>query len=348
MKKKSRTSSKILFFILLSVTISLSTGAEDYFYRVQSGAGEPAHISGNTIDSVKAEANSLNFYSESLPAHTQALSGARVTFTTGNLNVMTFNVRGKSGEDGQSLKWNERQLKIKQMLLDEGVDIVGTQETELDQQTWLEENLTGYATAKGVRNNNDATPKGEYNSIFYRTDRFTLLSPGGTFWLSDTPEELSKVPESSATRIATWVKLEDKITGEQIFAINTHIDHTNATAQDKQVRILMQQIQLRHDGAKVVLTGDFNMRPENANIVYISDPSHAFHLLHARDIAVRRTGLTYSYHGCGATPLQERYLADYVFVGDGTEVSQYSVMPEKLDDVYLSDHAPVFAKITFK
>jgi endonuclease/exonuclease/phosphatase family metal-dependent hydrolase len=108
----------------------------------------------------------------------------------------------------------------------------------------------------------------------------------------------------------------------------------------------MQQVQLRHDDAKIVLTGDFNMRPENANIGYIIDPEQPFHLSHARDIAQVRTGLSYSYHGWHDTTLPERYLADYVFVSDQVRVSLYSVMPEKLDDVYLSDHAPVLAKIT--
>ncbi|MDR2087522.1 MAG: endonuclease/exonuclease/phosphatase family protein [Dysgonamonadaceae bacterium] len=343
MAKKNRVSSRILLFILLSVTVSLSTRAEDYFYRVQSGVGEPIHISGNTIDSVKAETNSLNFYEANIPAHTQALSGARITFTTGNLNVMTFNIRVKSGQNADPIDWNTRRTKITKLILNEEVDIIGTQETEPDQQSYLKDNLPGYATVGVGRKGGNS---GEYNSIFYRTSRFILLS-SGTFWLSDTPDVPgSKFPESGYIRIATWAKLEDKITGRQIFAINTHIDHTSATAQDKQVRVLMQQIQALHGGLPVVLTGDFNMRPENANIHYISDSSQSFHLLHTRDIAVQRTGLTYSYHGYGATPLNERYLADYIFVDDRIKVLLYSVMPEKLDDVYLSDHAPVFTKIT--
>ncbi|MDR2086611.1 MAG: endonuclease/exonuclease/phosphatase family protein [Dysgonamonadaceae bacterium] len=341
MKKKNYSAVRICFILLSLVGGSLSLSAEDYY--IYSGGSETAIIAGNTIDSVKAEAGSLKFYKGSSVVHTQPLPGSRILFTPANLNVMTLNVRVKSGQGDDPVNWNTRREKIIKLIRDEAIDILGTQETEPDQQNDLKTRLTEYATV-GVGNGGSSN---EHNSIFYRADRFTLID-SGTFWLSETPGTPgSKFPEPSYVRIATWAKLQDKTTERQLFAINTHLDIPGRdVAQEKQVKVLMEQIQALHGDLPVVLTGDFNMRPDNGNIGYILAPERTPHFVHARDAAQLCGSLTYSYHGYDKTPLQDRYLADYIFTGGPVRTEYYSVLPKTLDNVFLSDHAPVFAKIT--
>jgi endonuclease/exonuclease/phosphatase family metal-dependent hydrolase len=206
----------------------------------------------------------------------------------------------------------------------------------------LKSNLPGY---QGIGVTNSAgSDNGESNSIFFKQVRFELLE-SGKFWLSETPDVPgSKSWDSGYIRMAVWVKLKDKITGKQYFVIDTHIDHIGMTAQQKQVEVLLQKIEELRGGLPVILTGDFNMRPENANISVINNSF----LTHTRDIATTKTGLSYSYHGYSNTPSDECYLADYIFVSDYFTVDQYSVLPEKLDNTYLSDHAPVVARIRVK
>jgi endonuclease/exonuclease/phosphatase family metal-dependent hydrolase len=144
--------------------------------------------------------------------------------------------------------------------------------------------------------------------------------------------------------MAVWARLRDKITGKQYFVIDTHIDHIGKTAQQKQVEVLLQKIEDLRGDLPVIMTGDFNMRPENANIGVINNSF----LTHTRDIATTKTGLSYSYHGYSNTPSDECYLADYISVSDDFSVDQHSVLPEKLDDTFVSDHAPVLSKIRVK
>jgi endonuclease/exonuclease/phosphatase family metal-dependent hydrolase len=260
---------------------------------------------------------------------------------TYTIKTMTFNIRVISGQNDDPIRWDDgRNVLVKRTIMENEIDIVGTQENELRQQTYLIANLTGYQ-GLGVTNNTGGN-NGESNSIFFRTARFTLIK-SGKFWLSETPNVAgSKSWDSGYIRMAIWVILEDKTTGRRLFFINTHIDHLGiVTAQRRQVEVLLQKIEELREGLPVILTGDFNMWPNNSNIAVINNSF----LVHTRDVAQTTTGLSYSFHGWNNTPLNERYLADYIFAGDGVNVYLHSVMPEKLDGNYVSDHAPVVAII---
>jgi endonuclease/exonuclease/phosphatase family metal-dependent hydrolase len=253
------------------------------------------------------------------------------------LNVMTFNIRVASGQHEDPIRWDGgRSTLVKRVIIERGTDIVGTQECEQMQQTYLQNNLIGYQVV------GEASGSGT-NSIFFKQVRFEMLE-SGKFWLSETPDKPgSKSWDSGYIRMAVWLKLRDKFTGKQYFVINTHIDHIGVMAQQKQVEVLLQKIEELRAGLPVILTGDFNMRPENANIGVITNS-----FSHTRDVAQTKEGLDYSYHGYSVTPSNERYLADYIFVSNDFNVDYYSVLPEKLDGNFVSDHAPVLAKLKTK
>jgi endonuclease/exonuclease/phosphatase family metal-dependent hydrolase len=258
------------------------------------------------------------------------------------LNVMTFNIRVASGGDGTN-NWAYRRTVVTKIIIESDIDIVGTQETEPSQQNYLTTNLPTYRSV-GVGRENGKTG-GEYNSIFFKKVRFDILADG-TFWLSETPDKPgSKSWGSGYVRIATWAKLKDKATDKELFVINTHIDHISKDAQVKQVEILLQKITELHGDLPVILTGDFNMSPDNDNIIAITNSS----LSHTRDVAESKSGKDYTYHGFSETPTAGHYFADYIFTdSDNIRVLHHSVLPEKLDGVYLSDHVPVTAKIEIK
>jgi endonuclease/exonuclease/phosphatase family metal-dependent hydrolase len=252
------------------------------------------------------------------------------------LNVMTFNIRVISGQHEDPIRWDGgRNTLVKRVIIERETDIVGTQECELVQQIYLKANLIGYHVI-----GDESTSA---NSIFFKQVRFEMLE-SGKFWLSETPDNPgSKSWDSGYIRMALWVKLRDKVTGKQYFVINTHIDHLGVMAQQKQVEVLLQKIGELSAGLPVILTGDFNMRPGNANIGAITNS-----FSHTRDVAQTKEGLDYSYHGYSATQTDGCYLADYIFVSDDFNVDYYSVLPEKLDGNYVSDHAPVLAKLKIK
>lgn len=259
-----------------------------------------------------------------------------------SLNVMTYNVRYDNSGDGVN-RWSNRKDAAAQIILDEDVDIVGMQEVLNNQLSDLKARLTGYSSI-GVGRNGGAG--GEYCPIFYKADRFTAIS-SGTFWLSETPDVVgSKGWDGAHPRIATWAVLEDKANPSRLLFVNTHIDHQGATAQQEGVKLIMSRIGAMNPNAlPVALTGDFNMTPANANILYITNPSTPNRLLHAKTLAQATAGPQGTAHDFGAIPESQRSFIDYIFVSEQTEVISHAVLPDKLGDIYLSDHAPVVAKI---
>ncbi len=62
----------------------------------------------------------------------------------------------------------------------------------------------------GRRNGEQA---GEFTPIFYRRDRFELLTHD-TFWLSEHPEEPGSMGwDAACPRTVTWAKFRDRLTG---------------------------------------------------------------------------------------------------------------------------------------
>jgi endonuclease/exonuclease/phosphatase family metal-dependent hydrolase len=258
------------------------------------------------------------------------------------LNVMTYNVRYDTESDGEN-KWGNRKDVAAQIILNEEIDIVGMQEVLNNQLNDIVARLPGY-TSIGVGRNGGTS--GEYNPIFYKNTRFSLIS-SGTFWLSETPDIVgSKGWDGAHPRIATWAVLKDAANQSHLLAVNTHLDHQGTQARQEGVRLLLSRIgTLKQDTLPVVLTGDFNMEPTNANILYITNPSTPNHVLHTKTLAQTATGAAGTVHSFGATPEPQRTFIDYIFVSEQTEVILHAVLPEKLNNIYLSDHAPVMAKI---
>jgi endonuclease/exonuclease/phosphatase family metal-dependent hydrolase len=259
-----------------------------------------------------------------------------------SLNVMTYNIRYDNEGDGVN-RWSNRKDVAAQIILNEDIDIVGMQEVLNNQLNDLKARLTGYNSI-GVGRNGGTN--GEYSPIFYKTDRFTVIS-SGTFWLSETPDVVgSKGWDGAHPRIATWAVLEDRANQSRLLVVNTHIDHQGSTAQQEGVKLIMSRIgTMRQNTLPVLLTGDFNMTPTNANIVYITNPSTPNHLLHTKTLARVTSGPEGTVHSFGATPEPQRNFIDYIFVSEQTEVLSHSVLPDILNNIYLSDHAPVVAKI---
>lgn len=257
------------------------------------------------------------------------------------LNVMTFNMRYDNPEDGDN-NWRFRRERVAEVIKAQDVDILGTQELLSNQFDDLSGLLTGYEGVGVGRL--DGAESGEYCAIFFKKDRFTLLD-SGTFWLSETPEVVGSLGwDGACERIATWVVLRDK-NGQELFFIDTHLDHVGQVARDEGVSLLMQRIETLRGGRPVILTGDFNSEPGSSVVAHVQKDGV---LRDSKAIAAQKAGPDWSFSDFGQIPEAERPLLDYIFVSGQIEAARYEVLPDTLDGGYVSDHAPVMAvlKIT--
>lgn len=256
------------------------------------------------------------------------------------LTVMTLNMRYDNPEDGAN-NWRFRRERIAGLIRSEAVDLLGTQEVLANQFDDLQALLPGYR-AVGV-GREDGARAGEFNAVFFRSDRFELLD-SGVFWLSENPETPgSKGWDGACERLATWTVLRDKSGGELLF-INTHLDHIGEQARREGVALLLRRIETLRAGRPVILTGDFNAEPSSPVVARVVADSA---LRSAWDTAPIRSGSAWSFSDFGQLPEKERPLIDYVFYGGGLEVVSCSILPDTLGGGYLSDHASVEARLKY-
>lgn len=280
-----------------------------------------------------------------------AIAPENLTTKTGpgglNIKAMTFNVRVYSPEDGSN-NWPNRKNVVAQVIVNEAVDVVGIQEMSwtlwvIDQFRDLRQLLDADYGSYG-HGRDEGWISDENIAIFYKKSRFTLIN-SGVFWLSPTPDVVSIGWDAAYRRIAVWVILEDKASGQRFFAINTHLDNAGATARLESAELILNKIGSLSGGLPVVLMGDFNDVPSSPPVQYLVNTTTPNYLLHTKAAAVTQTGPNWTFHGFGTVPPDQRVFIDYIFVNQQSSVISHNVLPEKLDDIYLSDHCPVTAEI---
>ncbi len=253
--------------------------------------------------------------------------------TISEITAMSFNIRN-SGGDTDEHKWDNRKAACLSMINEIRPALIGMQEVRPDQKTYFENNLKDYIMIGLARDGKGASS--EYSSICFRSDIFTMKS-NGTFWLSETPDLMSKGWDGACYRICTWAKFSIRSSGKEIFFFNTHLDHKGKEARKQGLLLIQEKIKkIAGDNAFVILTGDFNMKPGNDNIT-----SFATYMNSLRDqFAGGKYYNAPTYNNWGASCS----IIDYIWSLNANSTS-YEVINGMYDGVsYISDHYPIMGK----
>ena len=260
------------------------------------------------------------------------------------LNLMTFNIRYDNPADSAN-NWKYRKAFATEMIRNNDVDVLGTQEVLFSQLNDIRVLLPEYAY-EGV-GRKDGKTEGEFSAVFYKKAKFELLK-SGTFWLSENPTYVGvKGWDAAIERIVTWVLLKEKSTGKEFAFINTHFDHIGQVARRESAKLLLSKADEIAKDLPVIVTGDFNATPDSEVIRIITDVNSSNHLTDSRSLAPSILGPAWTFHGFGKVPMETRSVIDYIFVKNGVSVSQLSVISEMSGSTYLSDHNPVLIKASF-
>lgn len=258
------------------------------------------------------------------------------------LKIGTYNIKNSGPLYSDPLdSWDNRKASIKEIILDQNWDIFGLQEVKEDQLMELK-TLSNYNYVGEVR---DLTIEGEYNPVFYREDLFVCLDYG-TFWLSDTPEEMSHAHswDAACPRIATWVKLENKNTKEQVFFISTHLDHESEKARRKGAQLILDFIKQNNE-ENIVLVGDFNGN-QTENFYHILTK----YLKNTIENSQKHIGPVVTSTGvdfCQNPDWSKMITIDHIFVSSNAKILKTEVVNKKVNQRYPSDHFPVSSEITW-
>ena len=118
----------------------------------------------------------------------------------------------------------------------------------------------------------DKSNNNEYSAILYKKDKLELIETD-TYWLSDTPDKISKFESTEYYRIMTYAVFERKSDGERFIHVNTHLA-TDKTSRHKQIDVLLEiadSIVERYENVPIYFTGDFNMTSSDAGYEKMTD-----------------------------------------------------------------------------
>lgn len=271
-----------------------------------------------------------------------------------DLRLMSFNVRYENNEDLGSRSWRQRVIGAVRMIRREKPDIIGVQETLHGQAADLWASLPGYEFFGVGRD--DGRRAGEYSGIFYQRDRFKPdPTDGGTFWLSDTPEQPgSRTWGNEIPRVATWLRLVDLATGRGFYIFNTHWDHQNQPSRERAALLIAERIDARkHADEPVALIGDFNSIESNPGRIYLTGQRVSV----AGSEQAWIHGLLDTYQALHPTEKNRRTLhfwsnsreglvkVDHIMVSRGAKIEQSEIV--STDQPMVSDHFPVTARVLF-
>ena len=250
-----------------------------------------------------------------------------------SIKVMSANVRTWSPTDVGKKSWFYRaDLIVKNIALVQP-DIIGFQEVTRMHYKYLTRALRGYDNVQKYRDNSKLS---EGCPVFYNKDRFVLRNKG-SFWLSKTPDKMSKDWGSACYRICSYVILADKSTGKELVVFNTHLDHVSDEARINGIKVVLDKIKQFGELPSIIM-GDFNADESSSTYKAATDM-----FLDAKyQTANTQKGCTYQGFG----KQLERENIDYFMISKtGIKVNDYKIIDKTYDGVYPSDHFSIATEI---
>ncbi len=263
-----------------------------------------------------------------------------VIISSQSLKLMTFNIRLNTKSDGENA-WPKRSDYLTSQILFYEPDIIGIQEALPEQVNDLDLMLSGYKHFGAAR---EGYNKGEASSIFYNESRLALFDQG-TFWLSETPDTVSKGWDAACHRVCSYGLFYDKIFKKFVWVFNTHLDHIGEIARSKGLELIIKRISgLNTNNYPVVLMGDFNSAPETDRIKRLKNI-----MFDCKELSISKPfGPDATFNGFKFCE-EPRDRIDYIFLSENSKyiVTKYAVLTDNLNLKYSSDHFPVYVELKY-
>lgn len=255
-----------------------------------------------------------------------------------NLKIMTYNIRLDVASDGENA-WPKRKDYFASQIQFYSPDIFGVQEATPNQVTDIASALPNY-NKFGVGREERGT--GEACTIYYKKDRFKV-EQSNTFWLSETPNVVSRGWDAACNRVCTYGLFKDLITKKTFWVFNLHLDHMGEEARVKGVQLALKKIsELNTKKYPAFLMGDFNSEPDTKQITEIKKVMDD-----TKDVSKEKpfgpSGTFNDFKHNEPVTL----LLDYIFVSknSGLKIQKHAVLSDSKDLKYPSDHLPVLIEI---
>lgn len=253
-------------------------------------------------------------------------------------SFMTINIRYDNPNDTPN-NWYERKAEMVQLLNHYEPEIFGIQEGLAHQVSYLDSTLTDYQYIGVGRD--DGKTQGEYSAIFFDTTVYEVIEQS-TFWLSETPDEISVGWDASMERICTYGLFKHKASGLQCWVFNAHFDHIGEAARSNSASLILTKIrQLNKQNLPVVVMGDFNALPVSRAITAFKTA-----LDDGQDISIKPFyGPVGTFNRFSDQVLPGRI--DYIFTSKLKVLTYVHIDDRRENNLFISDHLPVMVEVGF-
>ena len=257
-----------------------------------------------------------------------------------SLKLLTYNIRLDVESDGEN-KWSNRKDFFTSQIQFYEPDIFGVQEAKPNQVIDIATAISDYSYIGIGR---EGVGQGESSNIYYKKDRFKILK-SNTFWLSETPDKISKGWDAAFNRVCTYALFKDLKTKKTFWVFNTHLDHIGELAKTNGILLILSKIAaLNAKNDTVIFMGDFNSKPTDSRIIVLKKVMN-----NTRDISETKPfGPSGTFNGFKHNePVTE--CIDYIFISKKSnfKVGKYAVLSDSQDLRYPSDHLPVYTEISY-
>ena len=256
-------------------------------------------------------------------------------------DINSFNIRYENYyEISLNNSWAERKTTVMNTIFKYLPDVIGFQELRLNQKLYVEKNLPLYQYI-GRPRSPDFTD--ESNGILFNKQKF-LLMDSGTFWLTETPDIVSKYESVYHYRICTWIKVYSYKFKDIIYFFNTHLEdgHLFITFL-QEVNLLKRIKEITKNEGNVFVFGDFN---GNDNSVWIHDVFKEGY----KSFSDYFQDFRNTYHNFSGIYNNPKWKVDHLFYQNFGNSNKhfvplfYDVLTKKENGKFPSDHFPLYAQ----
>lgn len=257
------------------------------------------------------------------------------------VKLMTYNIRLDVAVDGEN-DWAHRKDFFTSQIKFYEPDFLGVQEAKPNQVIDIANILSSYSY---IGTGREGIGKGESSNIYYKKDGF-VLKESNTFWLSETPDTISKGWDAAFNRVCSYGLFKDRKTKKMLWVFNTHLDHIGEQARTKGIQLILNKIAaVNTSDYPVIFMGDLNSEPTTERIIELKKQMND-----CRDISKEKpfgpSGTFNNFeHNKPVTKL-----IDYIFISKSASitVNKYAVLSDSDNLKYPSDHLPVYVELKIR
>jgi endonuclease/exonuclease/phosphatase family metal-dependent hydrolase len=255
-----------------------------------------------------------------------------------DLTLLTCNIRFDNPADGTN-SWSHRRLFLRDILLSHSPDIIATQEGRFQQLQDLDSLLPDYDL---VDDHRAWIGERMYPTFFVKKNHFEKTR-SEDIWLSETPDIAgSRSFDSAFPRLMTWMKIQPVNSHNDLWLVNTHLDHVKEETRLGQIKVLSQEIKKfwKQDDSLIIL-GDFNEGPQGKVRNHLNgefDLQDTWNLFHQKEES--------SHHAFQGEVTNGNRI-DWILVDKKIKVLKSEMDKSSREGKFPTDHYPVMARIRF-